>query len=240
MPLQKLQFKPGVDRENTRYAAEGGWYETDKVRFRRGMPQKIGGWVRLSNQSFLGVCRSMWNWITLGSQNLVSVGTHLKYYIERGGAYFDITPIRSTVTLTDPFDTTDGSAVVLVTDTAHGALEGDFVTFSGATAVGGLTLNNEYQISLIDEDSYNITAETTASSTANGGGTVTAAYQVNIGSEIEIPFTGWSAGFWGVGSWGVGSLQMKVCDYGAKLTLVKICFLRTEAGNFFTGTQPTR
>ena len=204
MPLQKLQLKPGVDRENTRYTAEGGWYETDKVRFRRGMPQKIGGWVRLSSAVYLGICRSMWNWITLGQQNLVSVGTNLKYYIERGGAYFDVTPIRSTVVLTNPFDTTSGSSTVLVTDLAHGALENDFVTFSGATAVGGLTLNNEYQISFIDEDSYNITAETTASSTANGGGTVTAAYQVNTGSEIAVPFTGWSAGTWGSGTWGFG------------------------------------
>jgi len=173
MPLQKLQFRPGVDRENTRYAAEGGWYETNKVRFRRGMPQKIGGWVRLSNNSFLGICRSMLNWVTLQGQNLVSVGTNLKYYIERGGAYYDITPIRSTVSLTDPFTTTSGSATVLVTDVAHGALQNDFVTFSGATAVGGLTLNNEYQISFVSEDTYTITAETTASSTATGGGSVT-------------------------------------------------------------------
>jgi hypothetical protein len=162
-------------------------------------------------------------------QNLVSVGTHLKYYIERGGAYFDITPIRSTVTLTDPFDTTDGSAVVLVTDTAHGALEGDFVTFSGATAVGGLDLNGEYQISLIDEDSYNITAETTASSTATGGGTVTAAYQINIGSKSKyLSRVGVRAlGVWVIGV--SGQLQMNPCDYGVKLTSVKICFLRTEA-----------
>ena len=206
MPLQKLQLKPGVDRENTRYTAEGSWYETDKVRFRRGMPQKIGGWVRLSSAVYLGVCRSMWNWVTLGQQNLVSVGTNLKYYIERGGAYFDVTPIRSTVVLTNPFDTTSGSATVLVTDLAHGALENDFVTFSGATAVGGLTLNNEYQISFIDDDSYNITAATTASSTANGGGTVTAAYQLNTGSEIAVPFTGWSAGTWGSGEWGFGGV----------------------------------
>ena len=202
MPLQKLQLKPGVDRENTRYAAEGSWYETDKVRFRRGMPQKIGGWVRLSAATFLGVCRSMLNWSTLQRQNLVSVGTNLKYYIERGGAYNDITPIRATATLTNPFTTTSGSATVLVTDLAHGALAGDFVTFSGASAVGGLTLNGEFQISLINDDSYNITAAATASSSATGGGTVTAAYQINTGNEIAVPFTGWSAGAWGAGTWG--------------------------------------
>ena len=202
MPLQKLQLKPGVDRENTRYAAEGSWYETDKVRFRRGMPQKIGGWVRLSSATFLGVCRSMLNWSTLQRQNLVSVGTNLKYYIERGGAYFDVTPIRATDTLTNPFTTTSGSATVLVADVAHGALQGDFVTFSGATAVGGLTLNGEFQISRINADSYNITAATNASSSATGGGTVTATYQINTGNEIAVPFTGWSAGTWGSNTWG--------------------------------------
>ena len=202
MPLQQLQLKPGVDRENTRYAAEGSWYETDKVRFRRGMPQKIGGWVRLSAATFLGVCRSMLNWVTLQRQNLVAVGTNLKYYIERGGAYFDVTPVRSTVTLTNPFTTTSSSATVLVTDTAHGALQNDFVTFSGASAVGGLTLNGEFQISFIDEDSYNITAASQASSAATGGGTVTAAYQINTGNEIAVPFRGWSAGTWGSGTWG--------------------------------------
>lgn len=202
MPLQKLQFKPGVDRENTRYAAEGGWYETNKVRFRRGMPQKIGGWVRLSSETFLGICRSMLNWVTLQGQNLVSVGTNLKYYIERGGEYFDITPIRATATLTNPFTTTSGSATVLVTDVAHGALQGDFVVFSGAAAVGGLTLNGEFQISRINADSYNITAAANASSSATGGGTVTATYQINTGSEIAVPFTGWSAGTWGANTWG--------------------------------------
>jgi hypothetical protein len=202
MPLQKLQLKPGVDRENTRYAAEGSWYETDKVRFRRGMPQKIGGWVRLSSATFLGVCRSMLNWVTLQRQNLVSVGTNLKYYIERGGAYFDVTPIRATATLTNPFTTTSGSATVLVTDTAHGALQNDFVTFSGASAVGGLTLNGEFQISFVSEDTYNITSATNASSSATGGGTVTATYQINTGSEIAVPFTGWSAGTWGSNTWG--------------------------------------
>ena len=204
MPFQKLQLKPGVDRENTRYAAEGSWYETDKVRFRRGMPQKIGGWVRLSSATFLGVCRSMFNWVTLGRQNLVSVGTNLKYYIERGAAYYDVTPIRSTVTLTNPFTTTSGSAVVLVTDVAHGALANDFVTFSGGTAVGGLTLNAEFQISFINDDSYNITAASAASSSAVGGGTVTTAYQINTGNAIVVPYVGWGAGTWGSGEWGIG------------------------------------
>ncbi|MDB4298003.1 hypothetical protein N9909_00150 [bacterium] len=166
------------------------------------MPQKIGGWVRLSAATFLGVCRSMLNWSTLQRQNLVSVGTNLKYYIERGGAYFDVTPIRATATLTNPFTTTSGSATVLVTDTAHGALQNDFVTFSGASAVGGLTLNGEFQISFISEDTYNITSATNASSSATGGGTVTATYQINTGSEIAVPFTGWSAGTWGSNTWG--------------------------------------
>jgi hypothetical protein len=233
MPLQKLQFNPGVDRENTRYAAEGGWYETNKVRFRRGMPQKIGGWVRLSASTFLGVCRSMLNWVTLQQQNLVSVGTNLKYYIERGGAYFDITPIRATATLTNPFTTTLNSTTVLVTDNAHGALQNDFVTFSGATAVGGLTLNNEYQISFIDDNSYNITAATTASSTATGGGTVTAAYQVNTGNEIAVPFTGWSAGAWGAGTWGVGGTTLAPIRLWSQANFGEDLFFGYRGGSLF-------
>jgi hypothetical protein len=139
--LKKIQLKPGVNRENTRYTTEGGWYESDKVRFRQGTPEKIGGWQRFSSATFLGICRSLFNWVTLGGQNLIGVGTNLKFYIERGGAYFDITPLRATATLTNPFGTTSGLATVLVTDVDHGGITGDFVTFSGATAVGGLTLN---------------------------------------------------------------------------------------------------
>lgn len=233
MPLQKLKFNPGVDRENTRYAAEGGWYETDKVRFRRGMPQKIGGWVRLSASTFLGVCRSMLNWVTLQQQNLVSVGTNLKYYIERGGAYFDITPIRATATLTNPFTTTLNSTTVLVTDNAHGALQNDFVTFSGATAVGGLTLNNEYQISFIDDDSYNITAASQASSGATGGGTVTAAYQINTGNEIAVPLTGWSAGAWGAGTWGVGGITLAPIRLWSQANFGEDLFFGYRGGSLF-------
>ena len=233
MPLQKLKFNPGVDRENTRYAAEGGWYETDKVRFRRGMPQKIGGWVRLSASTFLGVCRSMLNWVTLQQQNLVSVGTNLKYYIERGGAYFDITPIRATATLTNPFTTTLNSTTVLVTDNAHGALQNDFVTFSGASAVGGLTLNGEFQISFVSDNSYNITAASQASSGATGGGTVTAAYQVNTGSEIAVPFIGWTAGTWGLGTWGVGGTTLAPMRLWSQANFGEDLFFGYRGGSLF-------
>ena len=233
MPLQKLQLKPGVDRENTRYAAEGSWYETDKVRFRRGMPQKIGGWVRLSAATFLGVCRSMLNWSTLQRQNLVSVGTNLKYYIERGGAYFDVTPVRATDTLTNPFTTTSGSATVLVTDTAHGALQNDFVTFSGASAVGGLTLNGEFQISFISEDTYNITSATNASSSATGGGTVTATYQINTGSEIAVPFTGWSAGTWGSNTWGNSGTTLSPIRLWSQANFGEDLFFTYRGGSLF-------
>jgi len=202
--LKKIQLKPGVNRENTRYTNESGWYESDKVRFRQGTPEKIGGWQRFSSATFLGICRSLFNWVTLGGQNLIGVGTNLKFYIERGGAYFDITPLRATATLTNPFDTTSGLATVLVTDVAHGGITGDFVTFSGATAVGGLTLNGEYQITVLTDDTYNITASSNASSTATGGGTVSAAYQINIGNEIAVPFAGWGAGTFGSGTWGFG------------------------------------
>ena len=202
--LKKVQITPGVNRENTRYANEGKWYESDKVRFRQGTPEKIGGWQRFSADTFLGVCRSLFNWVTLGGQNLIGVGTNLKFYVERGGAYFDITPIRDTASLTNPFDTTNGSPIVLVTDTAHGGITGDFVTFSGATAVGGLTLNGEYQITVLTANTYNITASSNASGTATGGGTVSAAYQINIGNELAVPFSGWSAGGFGLGTWGFG------------------------------------
>jgi hypothetical protein len=206
MPLQKLALKPGVNRENTRYTSEGGWYESDKIRFRQGTPEKIGGWQRISAATFLGVCRSLWNWVTLGSQNLIGVGTNLKFYIENGGAYSDITPLRATVTLTNPFTTTSGSPTVSVVDANGGYISGDFVTFSGASAVGGLTLNGEYQLTIDTNatNTYFITASSNASSSATGGGTVTAAYQINTGAASVTPLTGWGAGPWSAGAWGVG------------------------------------
>jgi hypothetical protein len=208
MPLKKLLLKAGVNRENTRYTSEGGWYECDKIRFRQGTPEKIGGWQRISFTTFQGVCRSLWNWVTLGSQNLIGVGTNLKFYIENGGAYNDITPLRATVVLTDPFETTSGSPIVTVTDASGGYADGDFVTFSGASAVGGLTLNDEYQITLtIVANEYTIDAGANASSSATGGGTVTAAYQINVGTAFAVPLVGWGASSWGSGTWGVGSVS---------------------------------
>ena len=216
MPLSKILFKPGVNRENTRYTTEGGWYECDKIRFRQGTPEKIGGWQRISSNTFLGVCRSLWNWVTLGNLNLVGVGTNLKFYIEKGGAYNDITPIRSTVTLTNPFTATLSSAVITVADTAHGCVTGDFVTFSGATGLGGnitaALLNQQHQITLVNVDSYTITVGAVANATdvsgSPGGGTVTAAYQINVGPAAAIPVVGWGAGTWGAGLWGTGGTSL--------------------------------
>jgi len=197
MPLQKLQFRPGVNREGTTLSNEGGWFDCDKVRFRSGYPEKIGGWTRLSNATFIGTCRSLWNWITLKFFNLMGVGTDSKFYIEYGGAYYDITPIRQFATLTNPFTTTSGSNIVIVTDANHGAISGDYVTFSGASTVGGLNLNAEYEISYVDTNTYTIVAASNASSSATGGGTVTAAYQINNGTVTGTSQVGWGAGLWG-------------------------------------------
>jgi len=189
MPLKKLLFRPGVSREQTRYASEsigpvgsatqavGGWYESEKVRFRSGSPEKIGGWQRISSSTFLGVCRSLLNWVTLGLLNLIGVGTNIKFYIEKGGVYNDITPLRSyteaPVTLSNPFDTTSGSAVINVNDTAHGLTTGDVATFSGAVAVGGIPadlLNTNHRVTVVGADDYTITLFTPATSTVTGGG----------------------------------------------------------------------
>ena len=296
MPLSKIIYKSGVNRENTRYTSENGWYVSDKVRFRQGTPEKIGGWVRISPQTFLGVCRSLWNWITLQAQNLMGVGTNLKYYIEQGGAYNDITPIRTrnyTTSLSNPFATSNTSATVVVTDNDHGAQVGDLVYFSGATTVGGIpaeelntrhvitavgsvnqysitvttaatstvasgggtvvaeyfintfklgtdpftadgtttvvvtatshgalnndfvtfsgatgtyasTFNAEYQITYIDSNSYSITVASALTAGSYGGSNVLASYQINTGPATQFPLTGWGASGWGLGTWGVG------------------------------------
>ena len=212
MPLKKLTLKSGLNKENTRYTTENGWYDCDKVRFRQGTPEKIGGWERISSNTFLGVCRSLWNWVTLASLNLMGVGTNLKFYIESGGAYNDITPIRATVTLTNPFTATLGSSVITVAHTAHGCGTGDFVTFRGATGLGGNitagVLNQEYQVTVLSVNSYTITVAATAiaadvTGSPGGGAAVSAAYQIDSGPAFSVPLTGWGAGTWGSGSWGL-------------------------------------
>jgi hypothetical protein len=204
MPLQKILFKPGVNRENTRYTTEGGWYECDKIRFRQGNPEVIGGWQRISGYTYNGVCRSLWNWVTLGNLNLVGVGTNTKFYIQNGGAYYDVTPIRSTVTLgTNPF-TANGTTTVTVTSASHGATTGSFVTFSGATGTYASTFNAEYQITVVNANSYTITVPTALTAGSYGGSAVVAAYQVNAGPAYAVPLTGWGAGAWGSGVWGTG------------------------------------
>ena len=203
MPLQKLALKPGVNRENTRYTNEGGWYESEKVRFRQGTPEKIGGWQRISQNTFVGICRSLWNWVTLAGQNLLGVGTSSKFYIENGGAYYDITPIRAEHTLTNPF-TTNGTTTVTVTDATGGFINGDYVTFYGGTAVGGQTITGEYLITYVSTTSYTITISSAATA-ATGGGTVYAVYQLNVGPAYAVPLSGWGAGAWGGGYWGIGT-----------------------------------
>ena len=209
--LQKILFKSGVNRENTRYTNEGGWFESDKVRFRQGTPEKIGGWSPFSFQTYLGTCRSLWNWVTLSGQNLIGVGTNLKFYLQNGGAYYDITPIRKTSTLTNPFTTNTatnsaGTTVVTVADTAHGSINNDYVTFYGASTFNGITVSGEYKITYIDANSYTIVVTGTASSSSSGGGTpVYAVYQINTGPEYEVPLVGWGSGPWSSGTWGNSS-----------------------------------
>jgi len=222
MPLKKLLFKPGINREVTRYSNEGGWYECDKVRFRQGFPEKIGGWNRISATTYLGVCRSLWNWVTLGSINLIGVGTHLKFYLEQGGGYNDITPIRETTAAGDvTFSATSGDSTLTVTDTGHGARLNDFVTFSGAVSLGGNidadVLNQEYQITVIvDADTYEVEAKddvtgaavtANASDTGSGGASVVGEYQIRTGEAYEVPLTGWGGGTWSAGVWGTGGVS---------------------------------
>jgi len=205
MPLKKLALRPGVNKENTRYTNENGWYDCDKIRFRQGTPEKIGGWQRISTETFVGICRSLWTWVTLGAQKLIGVGTNLKFYISAGGAYYNITPTEPVHTLTNPFSTQINSTTVTVTDAADGYSNGDFVTFTGATAVGGLTIAGEYQLTYVSASTYTITAASQASSTATGGGTVYAVYQINVGPAYAQPQVGWGASYWGSGTWGIGS-----------------------------------
>jgi len=227
--LQKLGFLPGFNKQVTETGAEGQWFDGDNVRFRYGTPEKIGGWVKRSSYSFLGVCRALHTFVSLAGTTLTGVGTSLKYYIEQGGLYWDITPIRATTAAGDvTFAAVNGSAVLTITDTAHGAVANDFVTFSGAVSLGGVitagVLNQEYQIvTVVDADTYTISARTAAttiqsltvdgaivdtpvpanvSDTGNGGGSTVGTYQVNTGLIIAVAGTGWGSGTWSRGTWG--------------------------------------
>jgi len=208
MPLKKLVFKPGINRERTDYTNEGGWFDCDKVRFRQGFPEKIGGWRRISTATFQGVCRSLLKWVTLNGVSHIGVGTNLKFYIEGGGVYNDVTPIRATTSLTNPINTTSGSAAIEILDAAGGFVTGDFVTLSGASDVGGIpaaAINKEHQLTVTGTNTYSVDVGVAATSTVTGGGgSITAAYQINVGAEFSIPLVGWSAGSWGQGAWGVG------------------------------------
>lgn len=219
MPLQKLQFKPGVSRDQTNYSGEGGWYECDKIRFRSGYPQKIGGWLRYGLFTVVGVCRQVFNWISTASDNYLSLGTSRKLYIESGQILSDITPLRQTFTTTatdNCFTTTNGSNTVVVTINAHGAIDGDYVTFSGVvgtggppTTIGGIPtteFNAEFIITYINSNSFSITTTSAATSAVTGGGTaISAAFQISIGSDNAVYGYGWGAGSWSRGAWGSGS-----------------------------------
>jgi hypothetical protein len=230
MPLTKLQFRPGIVRETTSYTNEGGWYDCDKIRFRFGTPEKIGGWEKYSGSTYLGTAREIKPFVSLSGEKLNGVGTHLKYYIEQGGGYNDITPIRLTTAAGDvTFSATDGSSTITVSDNNHGAIANDFVTFSGAVSLGGNiiadALNQEYQIAeVIDLNSYKIIAKdvsgavltANASDTGNGGSSVVGAYQINTGLDTTVAGTGWGAGTWSRGTWGSASSLLAV---GAALRL---------------------
>lgn len=203
MPLSRLKFNPGVNRDTTDYSNTGGWYDCDKIRFRNGLPEKIGGWQKFLNAAFLGTARDILRWASLNSTIYTCIATNIKVYINGGslGSYTDVTPLRATVTLTNPFTTTNSSATVVVTDAGHGCVEGDYVTFSGSGAVGGVPaadFNKEHEVThVVDNDNYQIVVATSATSGATGGGTVTAEYQINIGLDTLVFGTGWGAGPWG-------------------------------------------
>ena len=204
MPMTALKFKPGIVSDITSYSNEGGFVDGDKVRFRFGFPEKFGGWEKYSPNQYLGSARRLHNWVALDGSDFMGIGTHLKYYIEEGQTFNDITPIRQTTGAGDvTFAATNGSTTITVTDPAHGANEKDFVTFSGASSLGGLItatiLNAEFQITkLISSNAYEITSSVAANSsdTGNGGSSVVGAYQINVGLDVTVGGTGWGAGQW--------------------------------------------
>ena len=216
MPLQKLIFKPGINREGTDYSNEGGWFNSNLVRFRKGLPEKIGGWAKNTLKTFKSTGRALHAWVSLAGTKFLGLGTTWKYYIQEGDNFYDITPLRVTTSAGDvTFSASNGDATITVTDASHGAVKNDFVTFSGAATLGGLitadVLNQEYQIATItsanvytieakDTDGDTVTAN--GSDSGNGGSSVVGAYQINVGLDVYVPSTGWGIGTWGSGAFG--------------------------------------
>ena len=218
MPLSKLNFKPGINKEETDYSNEGGWVDGDKIRFRKGRVEKIGGWEKLSSDTLIGSARALHSWISLGGNKFLGIGTTNKYYIEEGGTYNDVTPVRKTSTNSITFGATDGSSTITVTASSHGAVNGAFVTFSSAVSLGGnitaTVLNQEYQIDLVTgTNTYQITAKDTSGATVtanssdsgNGGSATDGVYLLNSGLDVYVPSTGWGVGTWGAGAWGAAT-----------------------------------
>ena len=209
MPLQKLLFKPGINKEGTAYSNEGGWFNSNLVRFRKGLPEKIGGWTKASPNSFQSSGRALHAWVDLAGTKYLGLGTTWKYYVKEGEVYNDVTPIRETATNAITFAATDGSATITATDTSHGAVTGDFVTISGAVSLGGnitaAVLNQEHQVVAVPTpNTYTFTASATANSSdsGNGGSGVDGVYQINVGLDVYVPSTGWGSDYWGAGTWG--------------------------------------
>jgi len=215
MPLQKFLFKPGINREGTAYSNEGGWFDSNLVRFRKGLPEKIGGWAKATLNTFKATGRALHAWIELSGTKYLGLGTTWKYYVIEGDVFNDVTPIRKTSTNSITFSATNGSSTITATDSSHGAVVGDYVTLSGAVTHGGLitadVLNKEYQIATVPStNTYTITAKDTSgdevtansSDSGNGGSGVDGAYQINVGIDVYVPSTGWGAGTWGAGTFG--------------------------------------
>jgi len=216
MPLQKFIFRPGIDREGTDYSNKGGWFDANLVRFRKNLPEKIGGWAKNTLNTFLSTCRALHAWVNLSLTKYLGLGTTWKYYVLQGNVFNDITPLRTTTSAGDvTFAASDGDATITVTDASHGAVANDFVTFSGAATLGGLitaaVLNQEYQIATVtstnvytieakDTDGDEVTAN--SSDSGNGGSSVVGAYQINVGLDVFVSSSGWGAGTWGAGTFG--------------------------------------
>jgi hypothetical protein len=216
MTLQKLQFRPGINRDVTNYSNEGGWFECDKVRFLNGYPEKLNGWATYAPSSILGTCRALFGWITSFEDNFLAIGTNSKVYVEVGTNLNDITPLRDSPSATmtiHAFSATNTSATIAVEATAHGTNTGDFVTFSGASSLGGNitadVLNQNYEITKIDDNNYNVTASVTAnaSDTGNGGASIEGTYEIPIGNGTVSYGYGWGVSTWGRLGWGSGALK---------------------------------